>query len=545
MAGTSIRNLFVEIGLEFDDKALTDFDKRLASTKSNVKTLAKFVTAGAVSIGVFLNEAGKFEQTSIAFETMLGSAEEAQALLQEMADFAAKTPFTLPGVESAAKQLLAVGIESDKMIGTLKALGDVSAGLSVPLSRLALNFGQVKTQGKLTGRELRDFAIAGVPLADELAKQLNVSKAEVADLVSAGKIGFPEVEKAFISMTSEGGRFFDLMDKQSKSFFGIMSNILDVLILQAREIGKGLLPQAKALAKEFLAFLELNRDLIKTRAVKFFKEVGKAIILTVKAVGAILSAVFDITEAFGGLEKVVKLLIGAYLAMIALNLVSLLGSAAFVVFKLVKAFKALGFAATLANAQVLAIPLAIGLAIIALGLIFEDLFSFLTGKESVIGLILNKITEALDKIIDAFENRFPNAFKVVTGLFKLLKLQIQFILLPITLLSKLVKGIVKGIQVIKGSKFADILPDTDMLSNVGENIGGIFGASPATSPAGASTNNRTNVTTITSNPKIEVNVTESGATGEQIAEAVDSKIKESNNAMLLNAQQDTKPTEEF
>ncbi len=527
-AGISIRDLFVQIGLEVDDKALTDFDKRLASTKSNMRSLGKFLVAGAASIGVFLNEAGKFEQTTIAFETMLGSAEEAQALLQEMADFAAKTPFTLPGVEAAAKQLLAVGIESDKMIGTLKALGDVSAGLSVPLSRLALNFGQVKTQGKLTGRELRDFAIAGVPLADELAKQLNISKTEVAGLVSAGKIGFPEVEKAFISMTSEGGRFFDLMDKQSKSFFGIMSNILDVLILQAREIGKSLLPQAKALAKEFLAFLELNRELIKTRAVKFFKEVGKAIIIVIKAIGAILSAVFDITEAFGGLEKVVKLLIVAFLALVSFNLISLLGSAAVAVFSLVTAFETLGVAAALANAQMLLIPLAIGLAIIATTLLLEDLFSFFTGKESVIG-----------ELLEIFKTKFPEAFQATKNI-------LNAVITPFKILASVLEKIVGFVSVLKESKIVANIGSFltgDELIPAG--VSGAFTSSPGTSPAGALTNNRSNVTTITDNRKIEVNVAESGATGEQIADAVDKKIKESTDTMLLDAQKDTQPIEDF
>ena len=122
-----------------------------------------------------IDAAGQFEQSNIAFTTMLGSAEEATKLLSDLADFARKTPFELVGIEASAKQLLAMGIESNKLLPTLKTLGDVSAGLSVPMSRLALNFGQVKAQGKLTGRELRDFAIAGVPLLAELSKELGVS----------------------------------------------------------------------------------------------------------------------------------------------------------------------------------------------------------------------------------------------------------------------------------------------------------------------------------------------------------------------------------
>jgi len=97
----------------------------------------------------------------------------------------------------------------------------------VPMERLILNYGQVRVQGKLTGRELRDFSIAGVPLVAELAKQLNRAESEIAGMVTAGKIGFPEVEKAFQSMTSGGGRFADLMDKQAKTITGRWSNLKD------------------------------------------------------------------------------------------------------------------------------------------------------------------------------------------------------------------------------------------------------------------------------------------------------------------------------
>ena len=529
-AGIPIRDLFVQIGLDVDEKALTDFDKRLTTTKSNMRSLGKFLLAGAASIGVFLNEAGKFEQTTIAFETMLGSAEEAQALLKDMADFAAKTPFTLPGVESAAKQLLAVGIESDKMIDTLKSLGDVSAGLSVPLSRLALNFGQVKTQGKLTGRELRDFAIAGVPLADELAKQLNISKSEVAKLVSAGKIGFPEVEKAFISMTSEGGRFFDLMDKQSKSFFGIMSNILDVLILQARAIGKGLLPQAKELAKEFLKFIEANKELIKTRATKFFREIGKAVIVVIKALGFILTAVVDITEAFGGLEKVTKILLALWLTMIGLNLLSLIGSATTAVWALVSAVRAAGVAATLTNAAFLFIPVAIGIAVVALGLIFEDIFSFFTGKDSITGVI-----------IDAFQNKFPRAFKVA-------KAALDILLAPIKVLFSLIGAIKKGLEDLAGGKPIFELgggksPAT-IAANIARQSAGIESTSPSASPSSGLINNKSNVITLVSKPEINVNPP-AGSSPEDIAVAVGEEIDKRTGSMLRDAQQDTKSNEEF
>ena len=211
--------------------------------------------AGTFMIKGLVKVAGQFEQTQIAFTTMLGSAEEAQKLLKELEDFAARKPFQIPDVEKNDKLLLAMGIEVEKILPTMKALGDVAAGLSVPLERIALNFGQVKTQSKLTGRELRDFNIAGVPLIQEIAKNMGLTEVAVKDLVSASKIGFDEVEKAFITMSSEGGKFFDLMDAQSKTFLGQISNIEDSMTSVARVMGKVFLPAAKAVAERLAVII--------------------------------------------------------------------------------------------------------------------------------------------------------------------------------------------------------------------------------------------------------------------------------------------------
>nr|DAT16568.1 MAG TPA: tail tape measure protein [Caudoviricetes sp.] len=119
---------------------------------------------------------------------MLGGAEAARRMLQDLSDFAANTPFELTGVRETAKQLLAYNIEAHKIIPTLKALGDVSAGLSVPIQQVAFAYGQVKSAGRLLGQDLRQFTNAGVPIIAELAKNLGVAESKIKDMVSAGKI---------------------------------------------------------------------------------------------------------------------------------------------------------------------------------------------------------------------------------------------------------------------------------------------------------------------------------------------------------------------
>jgi len=237
------------------------------------------VAAGFGAMGAAaIKSAGDFEQQRVAFETILGSAEKAKAMLSDLTEFARTTPFELPDVTRAGKQLLAVGAATeDNLTDVLRTLGDVAAGVSVPLDRLILNFGQVATQGKLTGRELKDFAVAGIPIIDELAKVMGVTKEEVADLTSEGKIGFEDVKQAFANMSGEGGKFFNLMDKQSKTAMGIISNLKDTIGILGREIvgisttgdivKGGLFDKFKGAAQSLLAFLETN----KGRIIEFFQ----------------------------------------------------------------------------------------------------------------------------------------------------------------------------------------------------------------------------------------------------------------------------------
>ena len=208
---------------------------------------AKWVAIG--SIGAMAKSvvhlADQYEQAKISFTTMLGSADKASGLLTKLSAFAKKTPFELSEVRENAKQLLAMEISAEKIIPTMKALGDVSAGLSVPMERLALNYGQVMTKGKLAGQELKDFTTAGVPLLDELSKNLGKSKTEIQAMVSKGQISAEMVTEAFRTMTSEWGKFADLMSAQSGTLSGMWSNFSDSLAQIGEKIWLYLLPWLK------------------------------------------------------------------------------------------------------------------------------------------------------------------------------------------------------------------------------------------------------------------------------------------------------------
>lgn len=181
---------------------------------------------------------GEFQQLEIAFNTMLGSKQKADALMQQLIKTAATTPFSMSEVAQSAKQLLAYGVEGDKVNGTLIRLGDIAAGLSIPLGDLTYLYGTTMVQGRMYTQDLNQFLNRGIPLTDELAKQFGVTKDKVRELVEQGKVGFPEVEKAIISLTSEGGRFYGLTEALSKSITGQLSNLEDEIEQMFNEIGK-------------------------------------------------------------------------------------------------------------------------------------------------------------------------------------------------------------------------------------------------------------------------------------------------------------------
>lgn len=170
---------------------------------------------------------GQFQQLEIAFGTMLGNEQKAKALMDQMIDTAAHTPFDLMGVASGAKQLLAYGEAADKVNDTLVRLGNIASGLSIPLNDIVYLYGTTMVQGRLYAQDVRQFTGRGIPLVKELAKMYGVTAEEINNMVSAGKIGFPDVEKVINSLTDAGGQFYNLMEKQSASLTGMISNLED------------------------------------------------------------------------------------------------------------------------------------------------------------------------------------------------------------------------------------------------------------------------------------------------------------------------------
>lgn len=181
---------------------------------------------------------GEFQKLQVAMETMLQSKTKAEALMAQMVQTSATTPFGLQEVAGGAKQLLAYGLEAEKVNETLIRLGDIAAGLSIPLGDLVYLYGTTMTQGRLYTQDFNQFVGRGIPLVSELAKQFGVAENKVKGLVEEGKVGFPEIQKVIENLTNAGGTFGGLMEKQSQTISGQISNIEDSFDMMFNEIGQ-------------------------------------------------------------------------------------------------------------------------------------------------------------------------------------------------------------------------------------------------------------------------------------------------------------------
>jgi tape measure domain-containing protein len=195
---------------------------------------------GSVGAGVTraVSLAAEFEQTTVAFEVMLGSADRARALLGDLESFAVRTPFKLDDIVAASRQLLNANVAAEDMVSTLTMLGDIAAGTGSSMVDLAAIFARVRANGRASMEEINRLADRGVPIYAALAQVLGVTNAEVRKLVSDGAVGAEEMEAAIRSLAGEGGKFHGLMQRQSETTAGRWSSLQDSIDATLRKSGE-------------------------------------------------------------------------------------------------------------------------------------------------------------------------------------------------------------------------------------------------------------------------------------------------------------------
>lgn len=247
------------------------------------------IAIGGWSIGKFVNQMmqvrGQFQQTEMAFKTMLQSEEKADALMKQLIRTAAVTPFGVEDVTEGAKQLLAFNVAAEDVNKTLIELGDVAAGMGMNLKDLVMLYGTTIAKGKMDTMDLYQFLNRGIPIADEIAKVmgLDVTNAieEVQKQIKAGKVTSDIFIQAMQSMTAEGSKFGGLMEAQSKTIIGQISNIKDAIEKKFNEIGK---------SQEGVINTGLG---VVSTLIENWDTVGKVLMTVVAAYGAYKAAVIS------------------------------------------------------------------------------------------------------------------------------------------------------------------------------------------------------------------------------------------------------------
>ena len=200
-------------------------------TKLGPMTAALTGAAGAAgSFGLALksfNAAADIEQTQVALRTLVGDIGKADKLLKDVRDLGASTPFQFPELADSARKLVAFGEAAEDVPGLLRRIGDVAAGSQTPISQLATIYGKARVAGTLYAEDINQLIDAGIPIMDMLAKVTGRNASEIKKLASEGKITFPFLDQAFRNATGEGGKFFQMMEKQSKTSRGLISTLKD------------------------------------------------------------------------------------------------------------------------------------------------------------------------------------------------------------------------------------------------------------------------------------------------------------------------------
>ena len=223
-----------------------------------------------------LKLAAEMEQVSVAMEVMTGSAEKGNKAIESLMEFSNSTPLKPDEVVSAGRALIAFGTEADEVVNVLKKVGNVASGIGAPLGEIAEIYGKAQVSGRLFGEDINQMAGRGIPIQKELAKVLKVTTSEIKQMVSDGKVGFPELEKAFTNMSSSGGKFAGMLDKQSKTFSGLLSTLVGKLNDLVRNVGVGLMESLKPVLNALISLVDENSE-----AAKRFGQIIKEAVLVI------------------------------------------------------------------------------------------------------------------------------------------------------------------------------------------------------------------------------------------------------------------------
>ena len=262
--GIELANAFIRV--RGDSSGLdSDLDSLQKKTESKMKSiaagaagiLAPFAAFGKSIIEQGLASAGAFEQTQVEMETMIGSVKETQDLLAKLTRFAVVTPFEMPQLIQVTRGLVQFGERGDQLMDTLKMLGDASGGTAQKFQDLGRIFNHVRGTGHLMQFQFRELSMRGIIALTDISKYYGVTTEEADKMISHGKVSFEEFRKILKGLTMEGGRYNNMMEKQSQTYLGLISTMNDALNITKRMLVTPLMPMFKAATNVIISFADI------------------------------------------------------------------------------------------------------------------------------------------------------------------------------------------------------------------------------------------------------------------------------------------------
>lgn len=210
------------------DKGLNGLSSSVIAKGQLMADAFKAVAKEIVNLGKSaINYNATIEQYQTSFEVMTGSAEEAVKLVQELKELGAATPFEMTDLAETTQLLMNYGFEAEEAVDRLKMLGDISQGSAEKMNRIAMAYGQMSSAGKVQLEDIKQMIEAGFNPLQEISQSTGESMASLYDRISKGTISVDEITESMIRSTSAGGKYFQSMEKQSKTLNGQLSTLQD------------------------------------------------------------------------------------------------------------------------------------------------------------------------------------------------------------------------------------------------------------------------------------------------------------------------------
>lgn len=353
-----VQELIARLRFQVDQPGIRKVDNQLSGLATKAAGLAAAYMAVGKAVGIVtesVKAAANLESMNAEFEVMLGNAEAAKYLVQQINQFAAETPFETAGLVNNVRLMVAFGQSAEQALAATKMLGDVAGSDQERLNRLALAYAQVMAAGKLQGQDLLQFVNAGFNPLQELSQKTGKSMADLRKEMEKGLISADMVREAFASATGPGGRFFGNMEKQSKTLVGLWSTLRDNFRMMMAELGGELVPFIKDVITALIgmtgAIADAYRQLSDFFGIMFadgpaagdvaayiaagFMTIADAIML----VGSLATGLWSVLQGiFGGLMLIPTMIVG----VMSTPLVLLLKMTSFVEEKIANMLRAIG-----------------------------------------------------------------------------------------------------------------------------------------------------------------------------------------------------------